>query len=115
MDGDVLPKDVLGTDAQPRRFALVFQVLRRGADDTAGIKVVLVADGRGPGQMHVWPEPAIRSDDNRAVNDRVRAHLHARVKLRRRVDYRRRVNHSGATANTEPGRLKTGIGAPLGI
>jgi hypothetical protein len=38
MNGDVFAEHVVIADAQARRLTLVFQILRRVADDTAGVK-----------------------------------------------------------------------------
>ena len=48
MNRDVFAENIVVADAQPRRLVLVFQILRRVADDAAGVKSVARADFRQP-------------------------------------------------------------------
>jgi len=45
---DVFAENIVLADAQPRRFSFVFQVLRRVADDAAGVKNIARANAGLP-------------------------------------------------------------------
>ena|ERR1035437_8499754 len=79
MHGDVFAEDVVIADAQPGWLVSIFQILRRVANDAARVKTIMRTDGRLAGEVSVWPDGAIRSDDDVFVNDRVRADLHGRI------------------------------------
>ena len=93
MHRDVFAENVVVTNAQPGRFFFVFQVLRRAADHAAGVKRVVGADGRVPGQMRVRPDGTIRTHNDVFINERIRSDAHRCIHLRPGMDDRCRMNH----------------------
>ena len=78
---DMFAKNVVVADAQTRRLALVFQVLRRLANHAAGVEGVVRAGGRVSSQMRVRPDAAIRAKHHMLVNDRARTDADGRIEL----------------------------------
>jgi len=89
----MLAKDVMFADAQARGLPFVFEVLGRVADHAAGVKFIMGADGDGPGQMDVWPDPAMRTETNVLVDDHVRPNHNRGIELGFGVDDGGGVNH----------------------
>ena len=75
MHGDVLAKNVVVANAHPRRRTVIFQILRRVADDAACVKPVVRANGRQSGEINVRPDNAMRAQLHPFVNDGIRADL----------------------------------------
>ena len=71
IDRAVLAEGVAVADLQPRRLAVVFQVLRRGAD-RGELEDLVVAADRGRAVDHdVRPDPGARADRRRRRRSRV--------------------------------------------
>ena len=90
---DVFAKNILVADAQPRRLALVFQILRRVANHAARVEPVAGANRRQPGEINVRPDDAVRAQLNTGVNHGERLDSNRRVQLRLRMNDGRRMNH----------------------
>ena len=86
MHRDVFAENIVVADAQPRRFALVFQILRRVADDAAGVKLIVRADFCFARQINMRPDNAMRAKFHARVNHGIRPDLDRRVQLRFRMD-----------------------------
>ena len=82
MHRDVFAEDIVVADAQARRLVLVFQILRRVADDAAGVKLVARANRRQPGEINVRPDDAIRAQLHALVNHGIRPDADRGVQLR---------------------------------
>src|SRR5438067_978236 len=97
MDGDELTKGVVVADAQTRRLAVIFQILRLLADRAVGVKLVAAPDGGWPGNGDVVLKPAAIADAHTRFDDairpdaNIRADLHGRINDRRRMDLRAQV------------------------
>jgi len=72
IQGDVLAKDIMLADAQPRWRATKFQIHWRIADDTARVEVVVRANRRGTGEVNVRPDDAVRADFHPFIDHSVR-------------------------------------------
>ena len=72
MHRDVFAENIVVADAQPRRLVLVFQILRRVADDAAGVKLVVRADRRHAREINVRPDDAVRAQLHAFVNHGIR-------------------------------------------
>ena len=66
-------------DAQPRRLAFVFQVLRLVTDDTAGMKRIVRADGRQSREINVRPDDAVRAQLHAFVDHGIRPDANGRI------------------------------------
>ena len=73
--------------------AVVLQILRRVADDAAGVKPVVRADRRQPGEVNVRPDDALRPDFHAFVDDGVGSDLDGGIQLRFRVNDGGWMNH----------------------
>jgi hypothetical protein len=54
---------IVRADAQAGRLILVFDILRRVADDAVRVEALSGPDGGVPGQINVRPDPAARASD----------------------------------------------------
>ena len=68
MHREVFAEHVVVADAQARRLVLVFQILRRVADDAAGMKTVAHANRCQPREINVRSDHAIRAQLHAFVN-----------------------------------------------
>lgn len=93
MNRDVLAKNIVVADHQPRRAALVFQILRRVAHHAAGVEMVARPDARVPGQMHERPYHATRAERHRPVNHGMRPDRGRGIDLRSGMNDGGRMNH----------------------
>ena len=93
MDGDMLAKNVVVADAQPCRYAIVFQILRRVADDAAGVKLVARANRRESREINVRADDAICAQLHAFVNHGERSDLDRRIQLRLWMNDGGWVNH----------------------
>ena len=69
MDGDVFPKNVVITNSQACRFAVVFDILRGVADDRTSVELVALANGGLPGEMDMGGEGAVGTQRDSSVDD----------------------------------------------
>ena len=90
---DVFAENIFVADAQPGRFVLVFQILRRVADDAAGVEPVAGADFGFARQINVRPDDASAPNSTPASITAIRPDLNGRVQLRLRMNDGRRMNH----------------------
>src|ERR1017187_3963756 len=74
---DVLAKNIVVADAQPRQLAFVFQILGRVPDDATGVKMVVRANFRFAGQINVRPDDAIRAQFDAGINHGIRPDTNA--------------------------------------
>ena len=95
MNRDVLAKNIVVADAQMRRFAMIFQILRGVADDAAGVEFILRADFGDAGEMNVRPDDAMRAEFHALVNHGERPDFGGRVQLCFRMNNGGRMNHVG--------------------
>ena len=72
MHREMFAEHVVITNAQPRRLALVFQILRCIADDAARVKTIAHAYRRQSRQINVRPDNAIRAQLDALVNHGMR-------------------------------------------
>ena len=93
MNRDVFAENILVANPQPCRFALVFQILWRVADDAARVEPVAGANGRQPGEIHMRPDDAVRAQLDASVNHGIRPDLNRRVQFCLRMNDGRRMNH----------------------
>src|SRR5262245_14381018 len=93
--GYIFPEYIVVSDTQPGWFTLVLQVLRRAANDGAGIEMIVRSDpGQGAGDINVRAQHTVRSDLDTFINNAVRPDVDRRIQLRLRVDYCRWMNHN---------------------
>jgi hypothetical protein len=93
MDGGVLAENIVVADAETRGFVFVFQILRRVADDAAGVELVVRADFRLARQINVRPDGAMRAEFHARVNHGERRDADGRVQFRLRMDDGGWMNH----------------------
>ena len=72
MHRDMFAEDIVVADAQARRLVLVLQILRRVADDAAGVKLVARAYRRHPGKINVRPDHTVRTQLHAFINHGIR-------------------------------------------
>ena len=72
MHRDMFAEYIVVADAQPRRLALVFQILRLVADDAAGMKRIVRAGRRQPREINMRPDDAVRAQLHAFVNHGIR-------------------------------------------
>src|ERR1041384_7989088 len=103
MNGHEFSEDVVIADAQARWPTLKFQILRRIANHTTGVKSIVCSNRRRAGQMNVRANLAMRTNTHLLIDDRVRPHTDRRIKLCLRMYDGRRVNHAdtGERLNAE--------------
>ena len=89
----MLAKYVFVANAHSRRLALVFQILRRLANDAAGEELIAGADDGLARQVNVRSDDALRPDPHAFINDCVRAHSYGGVEGGFRVNDCSWVNH----------------------
>ena len=70
--GKMFMEYIVVANAQPRRLALVLQILRRAADDAAGVKIIARASRGQSGEINVRPDDAIRAQFDALVNHGIR-------------------------------------------
>src|SRR5207249_3032812 len=92
VNGDRFAEGISVADLQPRVPALVFQILRRGADDRVGEEDVSAADRRLPEDGDVVEQPAARADLHVRPDDAERPDLDVLGNLRFLIDDRLRRN-----------------------
>jgi hypothetical protein len=93
-------KHIVVADAQPRRLVLVFQVLWRIADDTAGVKTVAHTDRGPPREIYLWPNDTIRAQLDAPVNHGIRPNPDRGIQLRLRVNDGRWMYHEFKVADS---------------
>src|SRR5579863_10117307 len=106
MGGEMFAKHVVSADPQSCRGILVFEVLRRIADDTARVKDIVRADKRRAREVHVGSEATVRAERYVFVDDRIGPHICARIHLRPRMDDGGLMNH-GAESSHGPSALSS--------
>src|SRR5947209_1428441 len=94
MHGDVFAEDVVVADTQTGRLVAVFQILRRVADDAAGVEAISRADGRQPREINVRTDDAARAEFHAFVNYGAGANADGGIQFGVRVDDGGRVNHA---------------------
>jgi len=94
VNGDVFAEEVSVADDEPGRLAAVLQVLRRVADDAAGVEPVFRADRGVAGEVHMRAKLAAGTERDVFVDDRVRADPDTFVQLRAGVDDGGGVDHA---------------------
>jgi len=97
MHRDVFAENIMVADAHTRRFAVVFQILRRVADDAAGVKNVVRADLGDAGEIDVRSDDAVRAEFHVRVNHGIRPDVDGGVQFRLRMNDGGRMNHLAAT------------------
>ena len=90
---DVFAKNVVVADGQPRRFILVFQILRCVADDRTGVKFVVGPDPRRACQVNLRSDHATVAQFHAGVNYGMWPDAHIRAKFRLRMDDGCWMNH----------------------
>src|SRR5450631_3622540 len=95
----MLTECVVIANAQSRRLAFVFQVLRCVTDDTAGVQVIVRAERRASGEIDVWAHDAMRSQLHAFIDDRVSANLNGGIQPRLRMHNGGCVDHSAASSH----------------
>src|SRR6185312_11288245 len=95
MHGAVFAENIFVADADARGRAVVFQILRRVANDATGVKIIFGPNGGDAGKIDVRPDDTARADFDGFVDDSVRADGDAGVHLRFRMNDGGRMNHRG--------------------
>ena len=93
MNCDVFAENIAVADVQSRRFILVFQVLRRVADDAARVEPVAGANRRQPSKINVRSDGTVRAQLDASVNHGIRPDLNGCVQFRLWMNDGRRMNH----------------------
>ena len=93
-------KHIVVADAQPRWLVLVFQVLWRIADDTAGVKTVARTDRGQPREIYLWPNDTIRAQLDALIDHGVWPDPDRRIQLRPGVNDGRWMNHKFKVADS---------------
>lgn len=91
---EVFAKDIAVADAQARRFAFVFQILRIVADDTTGMELVARADLGDTRNVNMRADHALGADLNRFVDDGVGTDPDGGIDFGLRVNDRCGMNHA---------------------
>jgi len=91
--GEMFPKHIVIADAQLRRNPLVLEILGCIADDTTGMELVPLPDGRPARQINVGSDPTIRANHHVGVNHRIRPDPDRGMQFRLRVDAGSWMNH----------------------
>ena len=94
MHGDVLAKNVVAPNPQPRRLPRVLEVLRSLANNTAGKELIVSANHGQPSHIHLGTNRAIRTDLHTFINHRVRSYLDGGVEFRLGMDNGGRMDHT---------------------
>src|SRR5580704_14628891 len=99
MHGDMFTEHILIADAQTGRIALVFQVLRRITDDTAGMELIAGANRRPSRDVDVRAHDAFGSEFDVRVYYCIGADLYARMHLCLRMNDGGWMNHGGSSSH----------------
>lgn len=86
MHGGMFAEDIMITDAEPRGFVLVFEVLRGVTNDTTGMETVMSASRKDAGEIDMRADDAMRPKLHLGVNDGVRADADSGVEFGRRMN-----------------------------
>jgi hypothetical protein len=86
MDGNVLPEGVSVANAQPRRFAAIFYILRLVPNHATGVKTVVSTDRGMTSDMNVGSNDTRFIDLDIAIDDRVRTYRNIWTELRARIN-----------------------------
>ena len=89
IDGHTLADFVVIADLQPRRLALVGDILRRHANGAEGEEDIIGSDLRRPVDRHMRLEAAILAQFDLRANHAIRSDFAGRRNLRARIDNRR--------------------------
>ena len=69
MSREVFAENIVVADPQSSWSAVVFQILRRIADNTARVKLISRANSRDAGNVNVWTDDAVRTNFHQFIND----------------------------------------------
>ena len=96
MHRHMLVKNIVIANAQPRRFPVIFQILRRIPDHCARVEDIIRADAREPRDIDLRTYPAVRAQLHPRINDGIGAHLDRRMHAGLRMDDGGGMNHERA-------------------
>src|SRR5262245_44174776 len=94
---DVLPDDVVVTDAQKALLPFIGQILRRIPQHSARVNLVAGTDLSPAADIRVAQDAGSGTDFHRAINHDVGTDFRLRVDLRARIDYGRAMNSHWAS------------------
>ena len=95
MDRHVFAKNVIVTNADGRRSAAVFKVLRGFADDASGEEAISGANARQPGEIDMRPDHAPWAEFHAFVDHRKGADFDRGIEPGFGMNYGGRMNHAG--------------------
>ena len=93
MHRDMFAEDIVGADAQTRRFVLVFQILRRIADDAPGVEFIVRTDFGDASQINVWPDDAMHAEFHARANHGIWPDAGGRIQPGLRMNDGGRMDH----------------------
>jgi hypothetical protein len=97
---DVFADYVVVANAHPRRFTLVFQILRLVANDAARMEYIVRTGRRQAREINVRPDDAVRAQFHALVNHGIRPDANGRIQLGLRMNDGGWMNHRVKVAHS---------------